>query len=80
MIIGLLKLLTMLMHINLHSFYCKFFNYSFIDEFESKVNRNPTHVQFISAETKQVVILQELDELANQVAHWAHDEMGFAAK
>ena len=73
-LIGLVKLVTLLIKIKLHTLYCKFWNYNFIDEFESIVDWNPYHIQFIVAETNRYVCLQEVDELANQFGYWLHNQ------
>jgi hypothetical protein len=73
MLWGIIHLLTIFIRLRIHSYYCKIWKYSFIDDFETAAGWDPDFVQFISAEDGTEITLREVDELANQVTHWAQD-------
>lgn len=49
--------------------------YSIADTFEDLVLKYPNRVQFISVDDNERVTLEQLDVLANKVAHWSSYNM-----
>ncbi len=69
----LAQLIEILVRMRWNSFWRHKFGYNYLDDFERKVDWNPNHIQFISAETGRKTSLLDVDEVANQVAHWLTD-------
>lgn len=72
-LIGLSKLLKMILAMKIMMPWHAHTHYSFTDELESQVDRSPHTLQLIQAETGEKRTLKQVDELANQVAHWAKE-------
>lgn len=50
-------------------------SWSYVDFFESKVDADPSAVQFITVEDEQFVTLKHIEHKANQLSHWAKNEL-----
>lgn len=68
--IALMKMLQMLFAAKWHGKTRASKPYSFVDLFEERVDARPQAVQMIMAETAQTRTLQQMETLANQIAHW----------
>jgi acyl-CoA synthetase (AMP-forming)/AMP-acid ligase II len=70
----LMRLLRLAMAQNTHK--KKYFGkvWSFVDHFESMVDKDPSAIQLILAETAEKRTRRGVDELANQVAVWAQSK------
>lgn len=68
---GLIKLVRILLTITLHGVMHGKGPFSYVDLFEQNVDLYPNNVQLIMAETGEVRTLKQVDDLANQVSHWA---------
>lgn len=64
-------LLTLLVSVRTHALRFGGKNYSFADEFESRVDKTPDIAQFISADDGTTATFSKIDQIANQVGHWA---------
>lgn len=73
-ILHIVRLLRILISVKLHGHFKGNKTYSFVDEVEAKVDKNPSHVQFIVAETGVQYTLKEFDEICNQVAWWGKNK------
>ena len=71
--VGIKKLLSLLVLVRLHSIRCKWWDYSFINDFEANVDASPQRDLFIEVETGRHISMQETEELANQIAHFLID-------
>ena len=64
-------MVTLLIATKLHGARYKNKYYAFADDFEALVDKSPSHVQLIRAETGATRTLKQTEEWANQFAHWA---------
>lgn len=66
-----IKLLEMLAKVKFHGLLRHKKYFSWADLFEGYVDAEPDRVQFITVEDEKAVTLRDLDDQANQLAHWA---------
>lgn len=74
MLVACVRLLTLLIQVRLHTFSNGGKDYSFVDEVEKQVDKNPNLVQFVCVEDGREMTLAELDEIANKTSHWGISE------
>jgi len=70
----------LLILVRLHSIRCKYFHYSFIEDFESNCDAFPYRVLFIEVVTTRHINILEPEELANRGAHFLIDQGGVQMK
>ena len=68
----LYELITMLIMVKMHGWRYAGKIYSIVDEIESRFDKYPC-TQFVTAETGAETSSAQIEDLANQVANWAHD-------
>ena len=70
MIRNLFECLQILIVFRLHTIFRVGSYWSYIDFFESRVDKNSSIVQFISVEDETAHTLQDIETRANRLAHW----------
>jgi acyl-CoA synthetase (AMP-forming)/AMP-acid ligase II len=76
----LLELLTLLTYLKYHALTKNGTVWSYVDDFERLVDTKEDIIQFIFVENDQYVSRMSLERQANQVAHWAKDELKLQQK